>query len=55
MPDFWRGYVSANDDVRHTYEQVFYGHLLPAALCAGEAARAAPARCFRPRRCSSAL
>lgn len=28
MPDVWKGYVSANDDVRHTYERVFYGRQL---------------------------
>lgn len=28
MPDMWKGYVSANDEVRHTYEQVFYGRQL---------------------------
>lgn len=28
MADFWKGYVSVNDDVRHTYEQVFYGRQL---------------------------
>lgn len=25
MSGFWRGYANVNDDVRHTYEQVFYG------------------------------
>ena len=25
MSGFWRGYATVNDDIRHTYEQVFYG------------------------------
>lgn len=28
MSGFWKGYVAVNDDVRHTYEQVFYGRQL---------------------------
>ncbi|MDN3568722.1 hypothetical protein ACFQY5_35770 [Paeniroseomonas aquatica] len=25
MSGFWKGYANVNDDVRHTYEQVFFG------------------------------
>ena len=28
MPNPWNGYVAVTDDVRHTYEQVFYGRQL---------------------------
>ena len=32
MSGFWGGYASVNDDVRHTYERVFYGRELTASL-----------------------
>lgn len=29
---FWTGYAKVNDDIRHTYEQVFYGRQTTADL-----------------------
>jgi hypothetical protein len=36
MSDFWRGYANVNDDVRHTYERVFFGRETTANLDASE-------------------
>lgn len=33
---FWTGYAKVNDDIRHTYEQVFYGRKLTDDLTAQE-------------------
>lgn len=33
---FWNGYAKANDDIRHTYEHVFYGRQLTGDLTAQE-------------------
>ena len=36
MSGFWGGYAKINDDVRHTYERIFYGRELTNDLTAAE-------------------
>jgi hypothetical protein len=36
MSRFWQGYASVNDDIRHTYEQVFYGRQTTGNLTAND-------------------